>query len=90
MDPFTWRPYAIDQKRDYSNETPTLVEFKVESTESGTLLTLTEAGFENVAEDRREEAFKKNAQGWETQMKNIETYLAQNPWVERSKPDFSF
>src|SRR5665213_4509354 len=27
---FTWHPYAIDIKVDYSNETPTLVEFTLE------------------------------------------------------------
>src|SRR5690348_3034097 len=32
MDPermfsYTWHPYAVDPKKDYSNETPTLVEF---------------------------------------------------------------
>jgi len=27
---FTWHPYAIDAKTDYSKETPTLVEFRLE------------------------------------------------------------
>ena len=27
---FTWHPYAIEPDVDYSNETPTLVEFKLE------------------------------------------------------------
>ena len=27
---FTWHPYAVDPKVDYSKETPTLVEFKLE------------------------------------------------------------
>ena len=35
---FTWHPYAIDPKIDYSKETPTLVEFRLEKTASGTLL----------------------------------------------------
>src|ERR1043166_10066472 len=26
---FTWHPYAIDPKKDYSKETPTLVEFRL-------------------------------------------------------------
>ena len=29
---FTWHPYAIDPKVDYSKETPTLVEFRLEKT----------------------------------------------------------
>src|SRR5262245_54302739 len=28
---FTWHPYAIDPKIDYSQEEPTLVEFKLEN-----------------------------------------------------------
>src|SRR5271170_212528 len=35
---FTWHPYAVDPKQDYSGETPTLVEFKLEKIASGTLL----------------------------------------------------
>ena len=27
---FTWHPYAVDPKIDYSQETPTLVEFRLE------------------------------------------------------------
>ncbi len=42
---FTWHPYAIDPAVDYSGETPTLVEFRLEPTRDGTLLLLTESGF---------------------------------------------
>ncbi len=74
---FTWHPYAIDPKTDYSKEPPTLVEFKLEKTAAGTLLTLTESGFENIPSHRRLEAFRRNDGGWTEQMKNIERYLAQ-------------
>src|SRR4029077_19878985 len=36
---FTWHPYAIDPQQDYSGETPTLVEFSLEKTATGTRLT---------------------------------------------------
>jgi uncharacterized protein YndB with AHSA1/START domain len=74
---FTWRPYAIDPNVDYSKETPTLVEFRLEATPSGTLLLLTESGFDEVPADRRLEAFRMNDSGWAQQMKNIEAYVAQ-------------
>src|ERR1017187_5048701 len=45
---YTWHPYAIDPKIDYSQETPTLVEFRLEKSANGTLLILTESGFENI------------------------------------------
>ena len=54
---FTWHPYAIDPKKDYSKETPTLVEFRLEKTSNGTLLLLTESGFDKIPADRRAEAF---------------------------------
>src|SRR6266853_1061153 len=47
----TWHPFAIDPKIDYSNETSTLVEFRLEKTMSGTLLLLTESGFDKIPTD---------------------------------------
>jgi uncharacterized protein YndB with AHSA1/START domain len=72
---FTWHPYAVDLKRDYSKETPTLVEFRLEKTEDGTLLVLTESGFDKIAPERRLEAFRMNEDGWTEQMKNIEKHV---------------
>jgi uncharacterized protein YndB with AHSA1/START domain len=72
---FTWHPYGIDPDVDYSKETPTLVEFRLDSTADGTLLTLTESGFDNVPSERRAEAFRMNDGGWTAQMKNIEKHV---------------
>jgi uncharacterized protein YndB with AHSA1/START domain len=76
---YTWHPYAVDPNVDYSTETPTLVEFHLEPTTTGTLLKVTESGFEDVPSARRLEAFEKNSNGWAQQMKNIETYVAERP-----------
>jgi uncharacterized protein YndB with AHSA1/START domain len=76
---FTWHPYAIDPKIDYSHEPPTLVEFKLEKIATGTLLTVTESGFEKLPADRRLEAFRMNDGGWAQQVKNIESHVTQNP-----------
>jgi uncharacterized protein YndB with AHSA1/START domain len=80
---FTW-PHAksLDKATyspDYSNEPRTLVEFRLEQTATGTLLTLTESGFDQLPADRREAAFRGNEGGWTEQMKNIESYVAQKP-----------
>ena len=75
---FTWHPYAIDPKKDYSKETPTLVEFRFEKVEVGTLLTAIESGFENIPESRRAEAFRKNSEGWTAQLENIAKYVEKN------------
>ena len=74
---FTWHPYAIDPNKDYSQEPPTLVEFRLEKTAKGTLLVVTETGFEKIPLERRAEAFLRNDGGWGAQMKNIESYVAQ-------------
>jgi uncharacterized protein YndB with AHSA1/START domain len=76
---YTWHPYAHDTNVDYSKETPTLVEFRLEKTGSGTLLTITESGFENVPAHRRAEAFRMNDDGWAQQARNIEKHVAQAP-----------
>lgn len=74
---FTWHPYAVDPVVDYSGETPTLVEFRLEKTVAGTLLTVTESGFDKIPVHRREEAMRSNDGGWAQQMKNIERYVSQ-------------
>jgi len=80
---FTW-PHAesLDKATyspDYSKAPRTLVEFRLEKTASGTLLTVTESGFENIPADCREEAFRQNDGGWTEQMKNIEKFVAGRP-----------
>jgi len=74
---FRWHPYAIDPLVDYSAEPTTLVEFRLEEAPEGTRLTLIESGFERIPLERRAEAFRMNAQGWEAQLENIRQYLAQ-------------
>jgi uncharacterized protein YndB with AHSA1/START domain len=76
---FTWHPYAIDPNTDYSTEPPTLVEFGLEPTATGTLLTVTESGFENIPAHRRLEAFRMNEGGWTEQVKNIERHVTEKP-----------
>jgi uncharacterized protein YndB with AHSA1/START domain len=71
---FSWHPYAVDSKMEYSKEPATLVEFRLEKTPSGI-----ESGFDNIPAGRRLEAFRMNEGGWTQQMKNIERHVAQTP-----------
>jgi uncharacterized protein YndB with AHSA1/START domain len=73
---FTWHPYAIDPAVDYSSESPTLVEFRLEKTATGTLLRVTESGFDKIPAGRRALALRMNDEGWAQQMKNIERHVA--------------
>ena len=73
---FRWHPYAIDPKIDYSQEPTTLVEFRLEETADGTLLTVVESGFDRIPAERRAEAFRMNDNGWAQQMENIQRHVA--------------
>lgn len=75
---FTWHPYGIDPKVDYSKEEPTLVEFRLTPTAQGTLLVVRESGFDKVPAARRAEAFRMNEGGWTEQVKNIAAHVAKN------------
>jgi len=68
--------HSLDPNADIFKEPTTLVEFRLERIEAGTLLTLTESGFENLPDNLRLEAFRRNDGGWTEQMKNIESYVA--------------
>jgi predicted 3-demethylubiquinone-9 3-methyltransferase (glyoxalase superfamily)/uncharacterized protein YndB with AHSA1/START domain len=79
---FTWHPYAVDAQADYSQEKPTLVEFRLKATANGTTLSLSETGFDHIASARRLEAFRMHEEGWTQQLKNIAEHLAQRPQEE--------
>jgi len=72
---FTWHPYGIEADRDYSAETPTRVEFRLEPNGDGTRLTLVESGFDKVPAERRDLAFRMNDGGWTQQMDNIRAHV---------------
>jgi len=75
-----WHPAAIDPTKDYSSEPGTLVEFRLaDDAAGGTLLTVTESGFDALPSDRRHEAFRMNDAGWAIQMANIEKHLESAP-----------
>ncbi|HEY4038494.1 MAG TPA: SRPBCC family protein [Burkholderiaceae bacterium] len=74
---FRWHPFAIDPAIDYSKEAATLVVFELQEVTGGTLLTITESGFDRIPLERRARAFAANDQGWQAQTKLIEKYLAE-------------
>ena len=72
---FRWHPYAIDPKVDYSTESTTLVEFRLQEEADGTSLTVVESGFDRIPAGRRAEAFRMNSQGWAAQIENIRRHV---------------
>jgi uncharacterized protein YndB with AHSA1/START domain len=73
---FRWHPYAVEPGVDYSKEPATLVVFELSEVPDGTLLRITESGFDRIPIARRAKAFTANESGWEHQTKLIEKYLS--------------
>jgi uncharacterized protein YndB with AHSA1/START domain len=73
---FRWHPGVPDPNADLSKEPTTLVVFELEEKPDGTLLTITESGFDSIPLGRRAEALEGNAEGWEAQLMLIGKYLA--------------
>jgi uncharacterized protein YndB with AHSA1/START domain len=76
---YRWHPGAVEPGMDYSAEPMTLVEFVLEETAEGVLLTIRETGFDRIPLARRAKAFTANEGGWTIMVKVIEEYLALTP-----------
>ncbi len=74
---YTWHPYAVEPGKNYTDETPTLVEFTLEPTAAGTRLRTVESGFSRLPAHRRDAAFRANSGGWTAQLENITRYVEQ-------------
>ncbi len=59
-----WHPGTVDPKVDYSKEPPTTVTFTLEPVAGGTLLSVSETGFDAIGLERRAKVFQDNTQGW--------------------------
>ena len=71
-----WYPFDEESGVDYSKEPWTLVEFRLEEVAGGTMLTVTESGFDAIPLDQRAKALTSHEQGWAAQGNLIEKYLA--------------
>jgi uncharacterized protein YndB with AHSA1/START domain len=76
---FRWHPGAVDPGVDYSSEPTTLVEFTLQQTKGGVLLTVTETGFDQIPLSRRAKAFASNEGGWSVAVTLIEEYVVREP-----------
>jgi uncharacterized protein YndB with AHSA1/START domain len=74
---FRWHPFAIEAGVDYSREPTTLIVFALEDVADGTMLTVTESGFDRIPLARRAKAFTANEGGWTMVMALIEKHLVQ-------------
>lgn len=72
---YYWHPYAVEENVDYSKETPTLVEFRLEAIPGGTKLIVTETGFDKIPKSRQALALRMNTEGWTIQVQNVKNYV---------------
>ena len=73
---FSWPPSAVDPDTEYDKEAKVLVEFRLEPTDGGTRLTITESGFLQFPDAKRLEVLRSNAEGWDIQAKNVAAHVA--------------
>lgn len=72
---FRWQPQDISEGVDKSSQPSTVVTFVLADADDGTLLTVTESGFDALPESSRMEVFSRNEGGWTAQMDNIRKHV---------------
>jgi uncharacterized protein YndB with AHSA1/START domain len=75
---FSYRWAAIPEHwgEEPDERNSTLVEFTLAAEGDGTLLRVVESGFDTLegTDEQRHGAFKRNTEGWETQLRNVRDY----------------
>jgi hypothetical protein len=74
---FSWHPYMIDSKRDYSSEPLTFVEFTLMPTDGGTRVSVVETGILALSPERANEDYEAHGPGWEMPLGNIAAHLGE-------------
>ena len=70
-----WHPASVVTEENLAAEPMTLVVFRLEDAEGGTLVTVTESGFDQLFPSRIEKVFGMNEAGWKHQMQSLEQYF---------------
>ena len=73
---FSWPPSAVDPDTTYGDDAKVVVEFRLQPTENGTRLTITESGFLQFPESKRLEVLRSNKEGWDIQARNVAEHVA--------------
>jgi uncharacterized protein YndB with AHSA1/START domain len=70
-----WHPASVITDEDLASEPMTLVVFRLEDAAGGTLVTVTESGFDQLFPSRVTRVFGTNEAGWKYQMAALEKYF---------------
>lgn len=71
-----WHPGSLVTGEDLSKEPMTLVVFQLEDAEGGTLVTVTESGFDQLFPSRISRVLEENTEGWKIQMEALGRYFS--------------
>jgi uncharacterized protein YndB with AHSA1/START domain len=70
-----WHPGEVDPNVDYSREPRTTVTFRLEPSERGTRLTVSETGFDQISLARRAKVHRDNSEGWAEVLVWLQRYV---------------
>lgn len=70
-----WHPGWVDHSLDYTKEPKTTTAFDLAPHADGTMLTVTETGFDAINAARRPSVFRDNVNGWLEQAASLRKYL---------------
>jgi uncharacterized protein YndB with AHSA1/START domain len=70
-----WHPGAHDASVDYTQQTPTMVRIALAPHLDGTMVTVTETGFDAIAMARRPSVLRDNVNGWLEQVASLRKYV---------------
>ncbi|MBY5841129.1 SRPBCC family protein [Rhizobium leguminosarum] len=73
---FKWHDFDEESGVDIAEQPTTHVEFRLEPSANGTLLIITETGFDALPDHRRIAAMRSNTEGWNIQAENLASHVA--------------
>ena len=74
---FRWHAKAAPYSDPLTAANSTVVTFKLEPVEGGTLLRVTESGFSGLPESVRDQILSENTSGWNAELAELSAYTAQ-------------
>ena len=72
---YLWHPESYVPEPGTTPDPMTLIEFTLEETKEGTLLSICESGFDSLPISRRARAFASHTEGWTIQAGRIDAYV---------------
>jgi uncharacterized protein YndB with AHSA1/START domain len=72
---FRWWPGKMEPNPEHPEDQTTLVVFELTEVAEGTMVRVTESGFDGISLARRAELYRSHVEGWEIQLKAFGEYV---------------